>query len=220
MRMLLLDDLRTDLSDLGWRNEVYGRPKQIEKAHFGSTGEITVSFASNKWNSEHVSFENIPRINVTALNSDDLYSGAKEATRVVFNSSSPLVPHVEMTPTLVEVKELREPKFEKGDDVLHIQQEMLAAGWSFSDSFDGVIGGRKIFRRVSFGKHEWHGKLVGSEVPFFHIDSMAVDWDITTYQVAIRALEAYENFPTAIPMTDSFGRLVEDKFKTQIVFGE
>lgn len=219
--MLLLDDLRTDLSDLGWRNEVYARPTQIEKAHFGSTGKITISFVSNYWNGEHVDFENIPRVTVSALNSDDLYTSTKEATRILFNSSSfPLVPHIEMTPVATEIKELREPKFEKGDDALYIQQEMLAAGWGFSDSFDGVMGDRKIFRRVSFERPEWHGKLVGSDVTFFHLGPMAINWDITTYQVATRALQAYEDFPAAIPMVDSFDRVVEDKFKTRIVFGE
>lgn len=219
--MLLLDDLRTDLSDLGWRNEVYARPTQIEKATFGSTGEITVSFASNYWNGEHVDWEKIPKVTVTALNSDDLYNNTKEVTRLLFNSGSvSLIPHIEMNPASTEIKKLREPKFEKGDDILHIQQEMLAAGWGFRDSFDGAVNNRKIFRNIAFERPEWHGKLVGSDVTFFHLGPMAIDWDITAYQVATQALQAYEDFSAGIPMVDSFGRVVEDKFKTRIVFGE
>lgn len=94
------------------------------------------------------------------------------------------------------------------DDAMQIRLHMADLGWHSHDCLSDMGWGDKFGYSIWFKRYDWHGHEIGIEACIHGYMSDLSEIDITTKQVAQKALDAWDKFPTCIPHQYADGSII------------
>lgn len=205
---LELDDLRADLHDAGWATELSSKMSSEVDGYLGHEISITRFIERNR-----------SKLDMLASNANELFPALKHLQQLSTHMDTKHGYLLEVIPStpLSGVKQLLEP-IEHYQSSYEISDYMMSEQWGYTDSISSPRQSPTI-RKLSYERWFWHDVPLGAPVSFSTFASVNANWNTISLKLAKTALKAWQDFPEAIPYQNSFGDVVVDKFKTEIVFG-
>jgi hypothetical protein len=205
--MLEFDDYVTDLTKNGW--EVVLLSINPEVGDYTPHG-YQVKARKSALGTEHiVQLDNYERI----MEAIQLLSQVVDKKQVSNSTFTELESSAAPSST-------RAPHIAEGMGEVELLNEMAYAGWSSKVVYPPQHRTSKSqSKTLVFAKHVWHGRELDKPVIVDRRSILNADWDRITFNLATTCLQAYVDFPNAIPYVDSLGQLVIDEKLTAQIFG-
>lgn len=205
--MLEFDDYVTDLTKDGWEVVLLSVNPEIED--YIPHG-YQVKARKSALGTEHVvQLDDYERILEAIQLLSQVVDKKQVSTSTFTELESSSAPSSTRVPHIVE---------EMGE--VELLNEMTYAGWGFKLVYPPLHRtSKRQSKTLVFAKHVWHSHELDKPVIIDRTSVLNADWNRITFNLATTCLQAYVDFPNAIPRVDSLDKLVIDKIRTAQIFG-